>query len=127
MAFLIAGPLESAASDYRTALPHRSVQNVTQEASPLQKAADKGTRRHRGLLSFAGEIMNREAILDELRRLEGEAVQGERVLAQHEAQLVTLAKQNQDTSKVQAALNLMRDDQRRLDEDRQRLLALLQR
>jgi hypothetical protein len=49
------------------------------------------------------------------------------MLAEQEARLVTLAKQNQDTSKVQSALNLMRADQHRRDEDRRRLLSLLQR
>jgi hypothetical protein len=70
--------------------------------------------------------MNRDTILDELRRIEHEVVEGERMLAEHEAALVALAKQNRDTSKAQAALNVMREDQRRLDQDRQRLLSLLQ-
>jgi DNA-binding MurR/RpiR family transcriptional regulator len=71
--------------------------------------------------------MNRDALLDELSRIEREVVEGERMLAEHEARLIALTKQNQDTSKAEAALYLMREDQKRRDQDRHRLLSLLQR
>ena len=71
--------------------------------------------------------MNRDTLLDELARVEREAVEGERQLAEQEARLVALTQQNLETGKVRAALDLMREHQRRRDQDRQRLLSLLQR
>jgi len=73
--------------------------------------------------------MNRDMLLDEVRRieLECEVVEGERQLAEQEARVIALARQNQDTSRARSALELMREDQRSRDQDRQRLLSMLQR
>lgn len=70
--------------------------------------------------------MNRDTIVDELRRLEGEVVEAERELAEQEALLVRLKSERQDVSKVASALNLMREQQQSRQQDRLRLLALLQ-
>ena len=71
--------------------------------------------------------MNREAICDELRRLEIEVVEAEHTLAEHEALLVKLRRERQDDSRVVSELNLMREQQQGRQQDRLRLLALLQR
>jgi hypothetical protein len=70
--------------------------------------------------------MNRDTIIDELRRLEGEVVEAERELAEQEALLVRLKSERQDVSKVASALNLMREQQQSRQQDRLRLLVLLQ-
>jgi hypothetical protein len=72
-------------------------------------------------------LMNRDMLLDEVRRIECEVVEGERQLAEQEARVIALARQNQDTSRARSALELMREDQRSRDQDRQRLLSMLQR
>jgi hypothetical protein len=72
-------------------------------------------------------LMNRDILLDEVRRIECEVVGGERQLAEQEARVIALARQNQDTSRARSALELMREDQRSRDQDRQRLLSMLQR
>ena len=66
-----------------------------------------------------------EAVYDELRRIEAEVVQGERQLAEHEALLVTLQRQKEDTSKVREELEMMRTQQRAREQQRQQLLSLL--
>jgi hypothetical protein len=66
-----------------------------------------------------------EAVYDELRRIEGEVVQGERQLAEQEALLVALQRQNKDTRKVREELEGMRSEQRAREHERQRLLSLL--
>ena len=66
------------------------------------------------------------AIYDELRQVEREVVEGERRLAEQEALVVDLKRQNQDTAKAEAELEWMRQEQRRRDQDRQRLLSRLQ-
>lgn len=66
------------------------------------------------------------AIYDELRQVEREVVEGERRLAEQEALVVDLKRQNQDTTKAEAELEWMRQEQRRRDQDRQRLLSRLQ-
>ena len=70
--------------------------------------------------------MNRETICDELRRLEGEVVEAEQALAEQEALLVKLKREGQDVSRLADALNLMREQQQSRQQDRLRLLALLQ-
>jgi hypothetical protein len=70
--------------------------------------------------------MHREAIMAELSRVERDVVVAERQLAQQEALLIALKRQNQDLSKARAVLEMMRENQRRRDQDRQRLLCLLQ-
>jgi hypothetical protein len=66
-----------------------------------------------------------EAVYDELRRIEGEVVQGERQLAEQEALLVTLQRQKEDTSKVREELEMMRAQQRAREQQRQQLLSSL--
>jgi len=70
--------------------------------------------------------MHNEALQDELRRLEREVVDAERRLAEQETLLVELKRQGQDTDKAKAELEMMRDQQRRRQADRLRLLSLLQ-
>jgi len=70
--------------------------------------------------------MNRDTISDELRRLEGEIVKAERRLAEQEARLLKLKREGEDVSAVSDALNLMREQQQSRQQDRLRLLALLQ-
>ena len=66
-----------------------------------------------------------EAVDDDLRRIEAEVVRGERQLAEQEALLVALQRQNEDTSKVREELERMREQQRTREHERQRLLSLL--
>ena len=66
-----------------------------------------------------------EAIYDDLRRIEGEVVQGERQLAEQEGLLVALQRQNEDTSEVLEELEMMRTHQREREQQRQHLLSLL--
>ncbi|UGX91717.1 hypothetical protein G6321_00039120 [Bradyrhizobium barranii subsp. barranii] len=66
------------------------------------------------------------AIDDELRRIERDVVEGERRLAEQEALVIELKRQNQETAKAEAELERMRGEQRRRDQDRQRLLSRLQ-
>ena len=61
-----------------------------------------------------------------LSRVERDVVVAERQLAQQEALLIALKRQNQDLSKARAVLEMMRENQRRRDQERQRLLSLLQ-
>jgi hypothetical protein len=70
--------------------------------------------------------MNRDTISDELRRLEGEIVKAERRLAEKEALLLKLKRKGEDGSAVSDGLNLMREQQQSRQQDRLRLLALLQ-
>lgn len=69
--------------------------------------------------------MNRENLFDELRRLESQAGEGERRLAEQEALVVALKKRDEDSREAEAALEMMRRSQQQLDQDRQRLLSLL--
>jgi hypothetical protein len=70
--------------------------------------------------------MDKTSIYDELRKLENDRAEGERRLAKQEALIVELKRQNQDTTKAEAELQTMYHDQRHYDQDRQRLLSLLQ-
>ena len=70
--------------------------------------------------------MDQTAQFDELRRIQRDVVEGERRLAEQEALLLDLKRQGQDTVKAEADLERMRQDQRRRDQDRQRLLSRLQ-
>ena len=69
--------------------------------------------------------MHRDALQDELRRLELDVVEGEHRLAEQEALVVTLRRKEEDVSEAESVLELMRLSQRRLEQDRQRLLSLL--
>ena len=70
--------------------------------------------------------MHREAIFEELSRVERDVVEGERQLAEQEALLGELKRQNLDLTEARAVLEMMRKNQQRRDQDRQRLLSLLQ-
>ena len=69
--------------------------------------------------------MHRDAIMDELRRIELDVVEGERRLAELEALLTEMKQRNEDTTRVQADLDVLSKNQLDRDRDRQRLLALL--
>ncbi|WFU27705.1 hypothetical protein QA649_16275 [Bradyrhizobium sp. CB1717] len=69
--------------------------------------------------------MFNDAILDQLRQLEREVIEGERRLAQQEAMIVDLKRQHQDPSDAEAELAIMREDHRQRQQDRQRLLSLM--
>ena len=70
--------------------------------------------------------MDKAPIYDELRKLENDRAEGERRLAKQEALIVELKREKRDFAKAEAELERMRHDQRRYDQDRQRLLSLLQ-
>ncbi|TYO67179.1 hypothetical protein FXV83_08295 [Bradyrhizobium hipponense] len=70
--------------------------------------------------------MYKDALFDELRQIEREVVEGERQLAVQEARVIEMKKQRQDITTAQAELEMMRCNQRRREQDRQRLLCLLQ-
>jgi hypothetical protein len=72
------------------------------------------------------DAMYRDSLLNELRQAELAVVHGERQLSDQEAQVVRLKKQNRDPSQAEAELETMRENQRRYEQDRQRLLSLLQ-
>jgi hypothetical protein len=70
--------------------------------------------------------MRMHVLLDELRQVGCDVVEGERQLAEQEALLIALKRENKDVSKVEAVLERMREDQRLRELDRQRLLSRLQ-
>lgn len=74
----------------------------------------------------AADAAYRDSLMDELRRIERAVVEGERQLAEHEALLANLKKQDADVSRTELALEMMREIQQRHEHDRQRLLSLLQ-
>ena len=78
------------------------------------------------LTGSAADGVSRDSLMDELRRIELAVVEGERQLAEQEALLVNLEKQDGDVSQAELALEMMRESQRRYEHDRQRLLSLLQ-
>ena len=69
--------------------------------------------------------MYKDAIMDELRQIELDVVEGERRLAELEALLVELKRLNEDTTKVQDELEVTRRNQLDREQQRQRLLWLL--
>jgi hypothetical protein len=70
--------------------------------------------------------MHKDAVLEELRQVERIVVEAEKQLAVQEALVVSLRRQNQDPRGAEAVLQMMRQDQQRREQDRQRLLSLLQ-
>jgi hypothetical protein len=70
--------------------------------------------------------MNKESLLDELRQIELAVVEGERQLAEQEAFIFSLKRQDRDLSQAQAELQRMRQNHQRQEQDRQRLLSMLQ-
>jgi hypothetical protein len=71
-------------------------------------------------------VFNRDYLYDELRRIEQEVVRGEQQLAEQEELLVCLKTQYQDTAPVEAFLDELRSRQRALQEDRSRILSMMQ-
>jgi GTPase involved in cell partitioning and DNA repair len=71
-------------------------------------------------------VFNRNYLYDELRRIEQEVVRGEQQLAEQEELLVCLKTQYQDTAPVEAFLDELRSRQRALQEDRSRILSMMQ-
>jgi len=69
--------------------------------------------------------MNWDAVCDELRRLEGEVVEGERQLAEQEKLVVELKRSHQDATSAGAELDRMWKDQHRRQQDRLHLLSML--
>jgi hypothetical protein len=78
------------------------------------------------LTGSAADGVYRHSLMDELRRIELAVVEGERQLAEQEALLVSLKKQDGDVSQAELTLEMMRETQQRNEHDRQRLLSLLQ-
>jgi hypothetical protein len=70
--------------------------------------------------------MYTDAIYEELRQLERDVVEGERRLAEQEALVIELKRQQKDATEAGTELERMRHDQRLRDQDRQRLLLRLQ-
>jgi hypothetical protein len=70
--------------------------------------------------------MDRTSIYDELSRVERDVVAGERQLAEQEHLVLDLKKEGQNTVGAEKELERLRDCQRQRDQDRQRLLSLLQ-
>jgi hypothetical protein len=71
-------------------------------------------------------MFNKDHLYDELRRIEQDVVRGEQQLAEQEDLLVSLKTQNQDTALVEAFLDELRLRQRALQEDRSRILSMMQ-
>ena len=70
--------------------------------------------------------MDKTFVSDELRLVERDVVEGERRLAEQEQLIVELKREGTDTSDAEKELERLRNSQRVLDQDRQRLLSLLQ-
>ncbi|KRQ10227.1 MULTISPECIES: hypothetical protein [Bradyrhizobium] len=70
--------------------------------------------------------MDRTSIYDELSRVERDVVAGERQLAEQERLVLDLKKEGENTSAAERELERLREAQRLRDQDRQRLLSLLQ-
>jgi hypothetical protein len=70
--------------------------------------------------------MDRTSIYDELSRIERDVVAGERQLAEQEQLVLDLKRDRQNTSAAERELERLREAQRMRDQDRQRLLSLLQ-
>ena len=71
--------------------------------------------------------MDRTSIYDELSRIERDVVAGERQLADQERLVLDMKKEGRSTASAEKELERLRECQRRRDQDRQRLLSLLQR
>jgi hypothetical protein len=71
-------------------------------------------------------MFNKDHLYDELRRIEQDVVRGEQQLAEQEDLLVSLKTQNQDTALVEVFLDELRLRQRALQEDRSRILSMMQ-
>jgi hypothetical protein len=74
----------------------------------------------------SADAMYRDSVMNELRQIELAVINGERQLAEQEALLVSLKNENRYMVKAQAELEMMRENQLRYEQDRQRLLSILQ-
>jgi hypothetical protein len=74
----------------------------------------------------SADAMYRDSVMNELRQIELAVINGERQLAEQEALLVSLKNENRYMVKAQAELEMMRENQLRYEQDRQRLLSMLQ-
>ena len=70
--------------------------------------------------------MDRTSIYDQLSRVESDVVAGERQLAEQERLVLELKREGQNTASAEAELQRLREFQRLREQDRQRLLSLLQ-
>ena len=70
--------------------------------------------------------MNKDHLFDELGRIERDVVHGERQLAEQEELLASLKSQNEDLAHVQAVLEELLLKQEALQQERLRILSLLQ-
>ncbi|MDA9547866.1 hypothetical protein ACM43_26165 [Bradyrhizobium sp. CCBAU 45321] len=70
--------------------------------------------------------MDKTFVYDALRQIERDVVEGERRLAEQERAILQLKREGKDTATAEAELDTLRRAQRVLDQDRQRLLSLLQ-
>ncbi|MCP1762444.1 hypothetical protein [Bradyrhizobium japonicum] len=70
--------------------------------------------------------MDRTSIYDELSRVERDVVAGERQLAEQERLVLDSKKEGRNTVSAEKELERLRECQRLRDQDRQRLLSLLQ-
>lgn len=70
--------------------------------------------------------MDRTSIYDELGCVERGVVAGERQLAEQERLVLDLKQEGQNTESAEKELERLRECQRLRDQDRQRLLSLLQ-
>jgi len=69
--------------------------------------------------------MFKDALFEQLRQVERDVAEGEQRLAEQEALLRSLKQSDGDFKKAQAVLDMMWENQRQREQDRQRLLSLL--
>ncbi|MCP1757009.1 hypothetical protein [Bradyrhizobium elkanii] len=69
--------------------------------------------------------MYKDSIMDELRQIERDVVEGEKRLAEQEALLIELKRSNESTIKAQAQFEMMRKAQLDREQRQQCLLSLL--
>ena len=70
--------------------------------------------------------MYKDAIYDELRQVERDVVEGERSLADQERLIVELKREGQSADHAKSELERLRKNQRLREQDRQRLLSMVQ-
>ncbi|WP_036007660.1 hypothetical protein [Bradyrhizobium yuanmingense] len=70
--------------------------------------------------------MDKTFVYDALSQVERDVVEGERRLAEQERAILQLKREGKDTATAEIELDTLRRAQRVLDQDRQRLLSLLQ-
>jgi hypothetical protein len=70
--------------------------------------------------------LERDFLFSELRRVEHDVAEGERQLAHQESLLISLKRKNQDLTEIQAVLEMLRTRQQQLQQERARILSLLQ-